>query len=193
MLVLSCCVRMASLRATGGAKQHLCAAAQGGGSGGSRSAIQPCERAGRANLQVLDPRLVPARRVESARDLGARRLSRREAGCCAWTALRGAIACRFTWCCTRPALDLHRAQVSALRAEAPGTAESASRRATASIRWPAAATMCCWWRSVPGCGCRSRWSVCESGGLGDEIRVRNLATHRVLLATIAGKNLVRVE
>lgn len=36
--------------------------------------------------------------------------------------------------------------------------------------------------------------VClESAGLGDEIRVRNLATHRVLLATVAGKDLVRVE
>ena len=36
--------------------------------------------------------------------------------------------------------------------------------------------------------------VClESGGLGDEIRVRNLATRRVLLATVAGKDLVRVE
>ena len=37
-------------------------------------------------------------------------------------------------------------------------------------------------------------AVClQSGGLGDEIRVRNLATHRVLLATVAGKDLVRVE
>jgi len=37
-------------------------------------------------------------------------------------------------------------------------------------------------------------AVClESGGLGDEIRVQNLATRRVLLATVAGKNLVRVE
>ena len=37
-------------------------------------------------------------------------------------------------------------------------------------------------------------AVClESGGLGDEIRVRNLATRRVLLATVAGKDLVRVE
>jgi hypothetical protein len=36
--------------------------------------------------------------------------------------------------------------------------------------------------------------VClQSGGLGDRIRVQNLATHRVLLATIAGKDLVRVE
>jgi Chaperone for flagella basal body P-ring formation len=37
-------------------------------------------------------------------------------------------------------------------------------------------------------------AVClQSGALGDRIRVQNLATHRVLLATIAGKNLVRVE
>lgn len=37
-------------------------------------------------------------------------------------------------------------------------------------------------------------AVClQSGGLGDRIRVQNLATHRVLLATIAGKDLVRVE
>ncbi len=36
--------------------------------------------------------------------------------------------------------------------------------------------------------------VClESGALGDAIRVRNLATHRVLLATVAGKDEVRVE
>jgi hypothetical protein len=37
-------------------------------------------------------------------------------------------------------------------------------------------------------------AVClQSGGLGDEIRVQNLATRRVLLATVAGKNLVRVQ
>ncbi len=37
-------------------------------------------------------------------------------------------------------------------------------------------------------------AVClESGTLGDEIRVRNLATHRVLMATIASKDQVRVE
>jgi hypothetical protein len=37
-------------------------------------------------------------------------------------------------------------------------------------------------------------AVClQSGGLGDRIRVQNLATHRVLLATIASKDLVRVE
>lgn len=37
-------------------------------------------------------------------------------------------------------------------------------------------------------------AVClESGGLGDEIRVRNVATRRVVLATVAGKDLVRVE
>ena len=37
-------------------------------------------------------------------------------------------------------------------------------------------------------------AVClQSGGLGDQIRVRNLATQRVLVATVAGKNLVRVE
>ena len=37
-------------------------------------------------------------------------------------------------------------------------------------------------------------AVClQSGELGDRIRVQNLATHRILLATIAGKDLVRVE
>ncbi len=37
-------------------------------------------------------------------------------------------------------------------------------------------------------------AVClQSGALGDRIRVQNLATHRILLATIAGQNLVRVE
>ncbi len=36
--------------------------------------------------------------------------------------------------------------------------------------------------------------VClQSGALGDAIRVRNLATHRVLLATVTGKAEVRVE
>ena len=36
--------------------------------------------------------------------------------------------------------------------------------------------------------------VClQSGGLGDRIRVQNPTTHRVLLATVAGKELVRVE
>jgi Chaperone for flagella basal body P-ring formation len=36
--------------------------------------------------------------------------------------------------------------------------------------------------------------VClQSGGLGDQIRVRNLATQRVVVATVARKNLVRVE
>lgn len=33
----------------------------------------------------------------------------------------------------------------------------------------------------------------QSGVLGQRIRVQNPATHRILLATIAGKNLVRVE
>jgi len=37
-------------------------------------------------------------------------------------------------------------------------------------------------------------AVClDSGTLGDAIRVRNLATHRVLMATIASKDQVRVE
>ena len=37
-------------------------------------------------------------------------------------------------------------------------------------------------------------AVClEAGGLGDRIRVRNLATRRVLLATVAAKGEVRVE
>ena len=37
-------------------------------------------------------------------------------------------------------------------------------------------------------------AVClQSGAVGDHIRVRNLATQRILVAMIAGKNLVRVE
>jgi len=37
-------------------------------------------------------------------------------------------------------------------------------------------------------------AVClQSGGLGDRIRVRNLATHRVLEATVAGPKLLRVS
>ena len=37
-------------------------------------------------------------------------------------------------------------------------------------------------------------AVClQSGGLGEQIRVRNLGTQRVLVATVAGRNLVRVE
>ncbi len=37
-------------------------------------------------------------------------------------------------------------------------------------------------------------AVClESGALGDRIRVRNLSTHRVLVATVAGEKLLRVE
>lgn len=37
-------------------------------------------------------------------------------------------------------------------------------------------------------------AVClQSGSLGDRIRVRNLSTHRVVLATVAGGQLVRVE
>ncbi len=45
----------------------------------------------------------------------------------------------------------------------------------------------------PGMRLQARVVCLESGALGDAIRVRNLATHRVLLATIAGKNEVRVE
>jgi len=37
-------------------------------------------------------------------------------------------------------------------------------------------------------------AIClQSGGLGDAIKVRNLATHRVLMATITGKNEIRVQ
>jgi flagellar basal body P-ring formation chaperone FlgA len=45
----------------------------------------------------------------------------------------------------------------------------------------------------PGMRLQARVVCLESGALGDAIRVRNLATHRVLLATIAGKDEVRVE
>ena len=45
----------------------------------------------------------------------------------------------------------------------------------------------------PGLRLQARVVCLESGALGDVIRVRNLATHRVLLATIAGKDEVRVE
>ena len=45
----------------------------------------------------------------------------------------------------------------------------------------------------PGLRLQARVVCLESGALGDAIRVRNLATHRVLLATIAGKDEVRVE
>ncbi len=45
----------------------------------------------------------------------------------------------------------------------------------------------------PGMRLQARVVCLESGALGDAIRVRNLATHRVLLATIASKDEVRVE
>ncbi len=45
----------------------------------------------------------------------------------------------------------------------------------------------------PGLRLQARVVCLESGALGDAIRVRNLATHRVLLATIASKDEVRVE
>jgi hypothetical protein len=45
----------------------------------------------------------------------------------------------------------------------------------------------------PGMRLQARVVCLESGALGDAIRVRNLATHRVLLATVAGKDEVRVE
>jgi Chaperone for flagella basal body P-ring formation len=45
----------------------------------------------------------------------------------------------------------------------------------------------------PGMRLQAKVVCLESGVLGDAIHVRNLATHRVLLATIAGKNEVRVE
>ena len=40
----------------------------------------------------------------------------------------------------------------------------------------------------PGMRLQARVVCLESGALGDAIRVRNLATHRVLLATVAGKD-----
>jgi hypothetical protein len=45
----------------------------------------------------------------------------------------------------------------------------------------------------PGMRLQARVVCLESGALGDAIRVRNLATHRVLLATVVGKAEVRVE
>jgi hypothetical protein len=40
---------------------------------------------------------------------------------------------------------------------------------------------------------RTRAICLQSGSLGDLIRVRNLSTHRVVLATVAGDRVVRVE
>jgi hypothetical protein len=45
----------------------------------------------------------------------------------------------------------------------------------------------------PGMRLQARVVCLQSGGLGDAIRVRNLATHRVLLATVTGKDEMRVE
>ena len=45
----------------------------------------------------------------------------------------------------------------------------------------------------PGMRLEARVVCLESGALGDAIRVRNLSTHRVLLATVTGKAEVRVE
>jgi hypothetical protein len=45
---------------------------------------------------------------------------------------------------------------------------------------------------LPGLRLRAKVLCLESGGLGDRIRVENRATHRVLLATVAGQGLVRV-
>ncbi len=46
---------------------------------------------------------------------------------------------------------------------------------------------------LPGVRLRAKVVCLESGGLGDRIRVQNRTTHRVLLATVAGPELVRVE
>lgn len=45
----------------------------------------------------------------------------------------------------------------------------------------------------PGMRLQARVVCLQTGALGDLIRVRNLASHRVLLATIASKDEVRVE
>jgi flagella basal body P-ring formation protein FlgA len=45
----------------------------------------------------------------------------------------------------------------------------------------------------PGMRLQAKVVCLQSGALGDAIRVRNLATHRVLLATVTGKAEVRVE
>ena len=46
---------------------------------------------------------------------------------------------------------------------------------------------------LPGVRLRAKVVCLESGGLGDRIRVQNWSTHRVLLATVAGPDLVKVE
>jgi len=46
---------------------------------------------------------------------------------------------------------------------------------------------------LPGVRLRAKVVCLESGGLGDRIRVQNRTTHRVLLATVAGPDLVKVE
>ena len=45
---------------------------------------------------------------------------------------------------------------------------------------------------LPGVRLRAKVVCLESGGLGDRIRVQNRTTHRVLLATVAGPDLVKV-
>jgi hypothetical protein len=46
---------------------------------------------------------------------------------------------------------------------------------------------------LPGVRLRAKVVCLDSGGMGDRIRVQNLTTHRVLIATVAGPELVRVE
>jgi hypothetical protein len=46
---------------------------------------------------------------------------------------------------------------------------------------------------LPGVRLRVTVVCLEAGGLGDRIRVENRTTHRVLLATVAGPDLVKVE
>lgn len=48
-------------------------------------------------------------------------------------------------------------------------------------------------QELPGMRLQARAVCLQSGRLGDTILVRNLTSHRVLLATIAGKTEVRVE
>ena len=46
---------------------------------------------------------------------------------------------------------------------------------------------------LPGVRLRVHVVCLQSGGLGDRIRVENRETHRVISATVAGRDLVRVE
>ena len=46
---------------------------------------------------------------------------------------------------------------------------------------------------LSGMNLRTRGVCLQPGAVGDRIRVRTLTTHRVLVATIAAPNLVKVE